>query len=53
MNFEGVYLRDGWVDLSQIWNGRCPTLREYSQGKWFVFVQAFIKLQMCEYLQQF
>ena len=20
-NFEGTYLRDGWVDLTEIWNG--------------------------------
>ena len=28
MKFEGAYLSDGWVDSTQIWNRRCPTLRE-------------------------
>ena len=26
-NFESVYLHDDRVNLTQIWNGRCPTLR--------------------------
>jgi len=28
MNFEGMYFHNGWVDLTQIWNGMCPTSRE-------------------------
>jgi len=33
-NFEGTYLHDGWVDLTEIWNGMCPTLRDFLQQKW-------------------
>ena len=30
-NFEGAYLRKGLVDSAQIWNWRCPTLRELTE----------------------
>ena len=32
-NFEGMHLSDGWEDSPQIWNGKCPTTREFPQQK--------------------
>ena len=40
MNFEGVYFHDGLADLTEIWNGMCPTLRDFPQQKWCSSVQA-------------
>jgi len=37
-NIESAYLSDDWADLYQIWNGRCPTMRDYPQQKWFISV---------------
>jgi len=37
-----VYLRDGWADLTEIWNVMCPTLRNVSQQNWCSFVQALL-----------
>jgi len=33
-NFEGVYLRDGWADSTEIWNEIYSTPRELPQQKW-------------------
>jgi len=27
--FEGTYLRDGYADLAEIWNGMCPPPRDF------------------------
>jgi len=41
-NFEGAYLRNGLADLAQIWNWRCPTLREFTQRILCVSVQGVL-----------
>jgi len=41
-NFEGTYLRDGWADLTEIWNGMCPTPRDFPHQKWCSFYQALL-----------
>jgi len=33
-----TYLHDGWMDLTEIWNEMCPTLRGFPQQKWCSFV---------------
>ena len=42
VNFEGAYLRNGLVDLAQIWNWRCLTPREVTQKFLYVFVQGVL-----------
>jgi len=38
LNFEGAYFHDGWADLTEMWNGMCPTPRNFPQQKWCSFV---------------
>ena len=40
---KGTYLSDGWVDSTQIWNGRCPTPREFLQQNWLIYIQALLR----------
>ena len=44
-NFEGTCLSDGWVDSTQIWNRRCPTLREFLQQTWLIFVWTLLSYE--------
>ena len=37
-----MYLRDGYVDLAEIWNRMCPTLRDFPQKKLCSSVQALL-----------
>jgi len=49
MNFEGSYLRDGWADSTEIWNGRCPIPRDFLHlAKMVQFHLGIIELQMRE-----
>ena len=34
MNFKHAHLCDGEADSTEIWNGMCPTLRDFPQQKW-------------------
>jgi len=47
-NFEGAYLRDGYADLTEIWKGMFPTLRDFPQQKMMQFRLGIIKLQIRE-----
>jgi len=42
MNFEGAYLGNGLADSAQIWNWRCPTLKEFTQKISCVSVQGVL-----------
>ena len=33
-NFEGAYLHGSWVDLTETWNGLCPSPRDFPLQKW-------------------
>ena len=44
-NIEDTYLSDGWVDSTQIWNRRFPTLRALPQQNWLISVQALLSYQ--------
>jgi len=46
-NFEVVYLCDGYVDLTEIWNGMCATMRNVPQQKWCSSFQALLSYR-CE-----
>jgi len=41
-NFEGTYLGNSLADSAQIWNWRCPTLRELTQKISCVSVQGVL-----------
>ena len=45
MSFEGTNLRNSLADFAQLWNLRCPTLREFAQ-KIMYFCWGSVELQM-------
>ena len=47
-NFEGAYLHDGLADSAEIWNGMCPTPRDFPQKKIVQFCSGITELQMRE-----